>query len=110
MANPMEMGLSVMIEQTITIGNIIEIISILAGGITVFVTLRNTVTHIKDDVAEVQVEIKKLGQILIDQAGIRVELRGLDKRVSASEQDIRELRHGRGFVQGERGVDREYGS
>ena len=109
MLSPSEMGISVMIEQTITIGNIIEIASILAGGITVFVSLRNTVTNIKDDVAEIQTEIKKLGDVLIEQADIQAQLRGLDRRVSASEQDIREMRHGRGFIQGDRGVDREYG-
>lgn len=103
------MGISVMVEQTITIGNIIEIVSIIVGGITVFVTLRNTVANIKMQVDGMQTEIKKLGEILIAQADIRGELRGLDKRVAAIEQDIRDLRKGKGFIQGERGVDREYG-
>lgn len=101
--------ISLMIEQTITVGNIIEIVSIIVGGITVFVTLRNTVANIKTQVDGMQIEIRKLGEILIAQADIRAELRAVDKRVSAIEQDIRDLRKGRGFIQGDRnGVDGEY--
>jgi hypothetical protein len=106
MAAPMEVA--VMIEQTITLGNIIEIISIIGGGITVFVTLRNTVANIKTEVAGMQVEIKKLGEILIAQANIRGEIKVIETRMLAAEQDIRELRHGDGFVKGSRGIDREY--
>src|SRR3954468_22103968 len=93
-------GINLMIEQTITIGNIIEIVSIIAGGITVFVTLRNTVANIKTEVTGMQIEIKKLGDILIAQADMRGDMRVLENRVTATEQDIRELRHGKGFVQG----------
>lgn len=99
MAGPLEAGFSVMIEQTITIGNIIEIVSILAGGLTVFVTLKNTVAHIKDDVNGMQFELKKLADVVTRMAVTDVRLTNL-------EQDIRELRHGHGFVQ----IDREYGS
>jgi hypothetical protein len=106
MAAPMEVA--VMIEQTITLGNIIEIVSIIGGGITVFVTLRNTVANIKTEVAGMQIEIKKLGEILIAQANIRGEIKVIETRMLAAEQDIRELRHGDGFVKGSRGIEREY--
>lgn len=99
-----------MIEQTITVGNIIEIIAIIAGGMTVFVTLKNTVANIKVEVTGMQTEIKKLGDILIAQADMRGEMKVLEARLFAAEKDIRELRHGEGFVKGPRGIDREYGS
>jgi hypothetical protein len=89
---------SLMIEQTITIGNIIEIVSIIGGGMTVFITLKNTVANIKTEVAGMQTEIKKLGEILIAQADIRGELKVLSTRILACEGDIRELRHGEGLV------------
>lgn len=109
MAGPIETGVvSLMIEQTITIGNIIEIASIIAGGITVFVTLKNTVANIKDEVKGMQTEIKKLGDILVAQADMRGEIKVLETRLLAVEQDIRELRHGDGFVKGTRGIEREY--
>lgn len=100
--------MAVMIEQTITIGNIIEIVSMIGGGLVVFITLKNTVANIKIEVAGMQTEIKKLGDILIAQADMRGEIKVLETRLLANEQDIRELRHGDGFVKGPRGVDREY--
>lgn len=108
MAGPVDAGFSVMIEQTITVGNIIEIISIIAGGLTVFVTLKNTVANIKVEVTGMQIEIKKLGDILIAQADMRGEMKVLETRLFSAEQDIRELRHGEGFVKGSRGIDREF--
>jgi hypothetical protein len=109
MVGPPDYGISVMIEQTITIGNIIEIASILAGGLTVFITLRNTVANIKTEVAGMQLEIKKLGEILVAQADIRGELKVLSTRISATEEDIRNLRKGEGFITGRRSsVDGEY--
>lgn len=88
-----------MIEQTITIGNIIEIGVIGAGGISVFVTMRNTVASIKKEVDAMQVELKKLGEILIAQADMRGEMKVLDRRVLAMEEDVRDLRHGRGLIE-----------
>ena len=102
MSEPIGSGLHLMIEQTITIGNIIEIASIIVGGITVFVTLRNTVANIKDEVQGMQTEIKKLADVITRMAVT-------DIRLTNIEQDIRELRHGRGFIRGEGGIEKEYG-
>lgn len=103
------------IDYTITIGNIIEIGSIVGGGILVLWTLKADVNTLKtgaktlkDDLWAMQVEIKKLGDILVNLADIRGEIRVLGTRLTASEQDIREMRHGDGFVKGSRGIDREY--
>jgi len=103
------------IEYTISIGNLIQIAAIIGGGILVLVTLKNDVKSLKDgasnlkgDLQQMQAEIKKLGDILIKLADIRGEIRVLDTRLTAAEQDVRELRHGNGFVQGPRGVDHEF--
>lgn len=55
-----------------------------------------------------QDEIKKLGDVLIKMADMRGEIRVIDTRLTSAEQDIRELRHGQGFVRGPGGIDREY--
>jgi hypothetical protein len=103
------------IDYTISIGNLIQIAAIIGGGLLVLVTLKNDVKslkegagHLKDDLKGMQAEIKKLGDILINLADIRGEIRVHDTRITAAEQDIRELRHGQGFVQGPRGIDREF--
>lgn len=97
-----------MIDPTITLGNVIEIFSIVVGGFAVLITLKNNVAALKVDVEAMQTEIKKLGEILINLADIRGEIRVLGSRVTSAEQDIRELRHGEGFVRGSRGIDREF--
>ncbi|MGX0963143.1 hypothetical protein AB7M63_003592 [Bradyrhizobium japonicum] len=103
------------IDFTITIGNIIEIVSIIGGGVLVLITLRADVGALKtgakalsDDIDAMQAELKKLSDVLISLADIRGEIRVLDSRITGAEQDIRELRHGDGFVQGRRGIDREF--
>lgn len=82
---------AVMIDYTITIGNVIEIISILGGGLLVLISLNNTVGNLKTDVTDMKAELKKVGEVLI---AIAVTTTRLD----ALEQDIRELKHGEGFV------------
>ncbi len=88
-----------MIEQTITVGNIIEITSIFGASLTVFITMKNTVTNLSDDVTRMQGEIAKLAVIVTKMAVT-------DVRLTNIESDIRELRHGRGFIRAS--VDREY--
>jgi hypothetical protein len=97
-----------MVEQTITIGNIIEILVIAAGGISVFATMRTTVKNINDKVDGMQDEIKKLGDILIGQARFDEKLISLEHRVTVHDKLLDELRHGEGFVRGRQGIDREY--
>lgn len=55
----------------------------------------------KESIASIQTEIKKIGEVLINQAD-------QNRRIIHLEDDVREIRHGRGFVQGPAGVDREY--
>lgn len=99
-----------MIDYTITIGNIVEIGSIIFGGIAVLYTLKGDVKTLKRDFDAIQKEIKKLGDILVNLADIRGDIKTLTARVAMAEQDIREMKHGDGFVKGPRGIDREYGS
>lgn len=89
------------IDYTITVGNIIEIGAIVGGGFAVFITLKNSVANLKTDVDGIQTEIKKIGDVLITQAD-------QNRRILHLEDDVRELRHGHGFVRGGVGIEREY--
>lgn len=104
-----------MIDYTITIGNIIEIASIAGGGILVLLTIKSDVNSLKDgarslksDFGTMQAEIKKLGDILVNLADIRGEIRVHDARITSVEQDVREVRLGLGSVWAKRGIDGEY--
>lgn len=94
------------IDYTITMGNLIEIGSIIGGGVLVLMTLKSDVSALKSgakevriDLGEMQAEIKKIGEVLITQAD-------QNRRIMHLEEDVRELRHGRGFVR--EAIEREY--
>jgi len=48
-----------------------------------------------------QAEIKKISEVLINQAD-------QNRRIIHLEEDLRELRHGHGWIQGTHGIDREF--
>lgn len=110
-------------EWTFRAGDILAAVGPLFGGLVVAgaflyrrggsdATTTNTLTALtaevadsrrqtKESIAEIQTEIKKIGEVLINQAD-------QNRRLIHLEDDVRELRHGRGFIQGRGGVDREY--
>lgn len=91
----------VTVDYTISAGNFLEIASIIIGGLYALATIKSNVGLLKTEVGEMQVEIKKIGAVLINQAD-------QNRRIIHLEEDVRELRHGRGFVHGPSGIDREY--
>lgn len=90
-----------MIDWTINFGSILTIVTILGGGFMVLVRMNYNGSHLQKEVAELKIAVQKIGALAMDNAVINNRLRNL-------EQDIHELRHGQGFVQGPRGVDREF--
>jgi hypothetical protein len=88
-----------MIDYTINVGAIIQILVIIGGGLSALIVMRNTVSNIKDDVVDMKSELKKCGEAL-------VTLAVTSKRLDHVEEDIREMKHGRGFVQ--RSLNGEY--
>lgn len=94
-----------MIDWQINIGNILQIVAIIGGGLMVLWTLRYDVRALKEEavsleakIGAVQTEIKKLTDIMVSLATINGKIETLDTRITATEQDIRELRHGDGFI------------
>lgn len=95
-----------MIDPTVTIGNIIEILVIGCGGIGAVWAVRNSVanlgrdlTRMEADFCDMKLEIKKVGDVLIRMAVT-------DTRLTNVEQDVREMKHGQGFIQ--RAIAGEY--
>jgi len=93
----------VIIDYTITVGNIIEIGAIVGGGFLVLVTMRNTVSNLKEDVVDMKAELRKLGEVV-------TTIAVTSTRLDNVEQDIRDLKHGRGFIQAraDDGINGEY--
>lgn len=56
---------------------------------------------IEQAIIGMQGELKQMTSILIDLANVRGEIKNLEHRADRSEEDIRDLRRGRGFIQEE---------
>lgn len=88
------------VEYTMSIGDIMQIGTIVIGGLGVVWALKSDVRmlkegakNLKDDLVQMQVEIKKLAEVLVNVESIRGDIRVAQARITANEQDIRELRH-----------------
>lgn len=86
------------IDWTISLGSIIQVVTIAGGGMLVLITMKNTVAVLQRDVGAIQVEIKKMGDILTKMAVTETRLDNMDLRVTNSERDIRDMRRGEGFI------------
>jgi hypothetical protein len=96
------------IDWTISIGSLIQVVVILVGGLSVLITLRNTVAELKTDVSDIQKELQKMGDILTKMAVAETRLDNQDTRLGRVEHDVRDLRRGVGFIKGHHGIDGEY--
>lgn len=97
------------IDWTISVGSLIQVGAMVGGGLLVLITLKNTVSVLQRDVSAIQTEIKKMGDILTKMAVAETRLDNTDTRLTNVERDVRDLRHGDGFIRGPRGIEKEYG-
>jgi hypothetical protein len=79
------------VDSTITVGNIIEISVLAIGGIGAIGAIRSSVGNMKTDLTDLKSEIKKVGEVLIKMAVT-------DQRLMNIEEDIRDLQRGEGKV------------
>jgi len=98
---PYILGLVEMIDWTINFGSMLQIAIIVGGGFLVLVRMNYAGSSLQKEVTELKADVKKFGAIVTDNAVINNRLQNL-------EQDVHELRHGEGFVQGRRGIDGEW--
>ena len=78
-------------DATITLGTVIQTILVVAGGFTFLITMGNAVKTLGTDVVDLKQDIKKLNENVIQ---IAVQ----NTRINRLEEDIRDLKHGKGFV------------
>lgn len=84
-------ALANIIQTDLSLANIIQIISILGLGGAILVTMRSNLTNLKEDVVDLKKDIKLVNEVLITMAVT-------DTRLTNIESDIRDLRHGKGFI------------
>lgn len=92
----MDTTLAVAVCAVVTLGCNVAYRIYTGGRVTGSVGQR--LNSIEQTLQALQDEIKKLGEILIKLADMRGEIRSLEGRMDRTEDDIRELRHGEGYV------------
>jgi ethanolamine ammonia-lyase small subunit len=80
-----------MIDYTVNVGHIIQILLIAGGGISALAVMRNIVATLKSDMTDMKSELRKLSEVL-------VILAVTSKRLDNVEEDIRDMKNGRGFI------------
>jgi hypothetical protein len=75
-------------EASITLGNLIEISSILGGGLLVLLRLNNSVVQLAHDMRDVQEEIKKIGELMRQVAVQSARLDAISDRMNMMDRRI----------------------
>jgi prefoldin subunit 5 len=88
-------------DPTVTLGTLIQIAVFLGGGLVAFIKVQGKLEMLSLRVENLESTSASIGTIL---QSVAVQ----SQRLTALEQDLRELRHGEGFIRGPRGLDREY--
>lgn len=99
------MGFLPMIDPTVSVGNLLQMIVIVVGGLSVFFALRADVRVMRHDMNNLKERqealseaFKQLGDILKQVAVQDERLVEQSRRIGAAERTIDELRHGKGFI------------
>lgn len=86
------------VDWTISLGNILQIVSVLGGGLLVLVAIRMDVQNLKSDVTSIKAELKKIAEVMVITARQDERLKSQDERIKSVERGLEDLRHGKGFV------------
>lgn len=68
-----------MIEWSVSLGSILQIISMFGGDIMVLIAMRIDIRNIKEDLVDMKVELRKVGEILTNQAVTNHRLQALEE-------------------------------
>jgi len=83
--------MGIAIDWNVSIGTVVEIAGIVGGGAYALIIMKSTVDNLKTTIADVQLEIKEISRAML-------QLAVQDNRIKNLEEDIREMRHLRGFI------------
>ena len=91
------MGLP-MIDWTLNVGTIVQIIVLAAGAIIFVYAVKGDVSLVKENISDIKEELKELRKVLTTQIAHEGRLERVEEDVRTLRSDIKELRHGEGFV------------
>lgn len=85
------MGAGVIFDWHVSVGTVIEVISIFCGGLFFLYGMKNRIDLMALELGSLKAEISKLSDIL-------TKLAVQDQRILNIENDIKDLRHGVGWI------------
>jgi hypothetical protein len=94
-----------MIDWTVSVGNLLQIVVIMVGGVAVFFKLQGEVRIVRHDMNNLKERqeglneaFKQLGDILRQVAVQDERMAGWERRIAAVEDSVEDLRRGVGFI------------
>lgn len=87
-----------MFEFTITLGNVLTIISVVGAVMTFIWTMRGDINIVKNDIRYLQESQKALTEAFSQLGKILTSVAVQDARISMIEKKMDELAHGHGYV------------
>jgi len=93
-------------DPTITIGNIVEISTLIGGGLLIVFRMGGDIRVMKADMANLKATVNALTSAFDKLGTILTQVAVQDARLMAMEKRVDELAHGQGFIQ--RAVSGEY--
>lgn len=87
-----------MIDWTVNVGNIIQIVVVIGGGMWIFMSLRADVRVVRHDMNNMKQRQEDLGEAFKQLGDILKQVAVQDERINQMNRTIDELRHGQGYV------------
>ena len=86
------------IDWTFNVSAIVQIIVLAAGAITFVYAVKGDVSMVKQNITDIKEELKELRKVLTTQIAHEGRLERVEEDVRGLRADLKELRHGEGFV------------
>lgn len=86
------------IEYTVSIGNILTIISVVGAAMTFIYTIKNEISLVQRDVSYLEEGQRSLTEAFSQLGKILTQVAVQDSRINMIEKRVDEQAHGRGFI------------
>lgn len=87
-----------MIDWTFNVGTIIQIVVIAGAAMAFVVAVKGDVSTVKENISNIKEELKELRKVLTTQVDHDGRLARAEHDIRELRADIKEIRHGEGFV------------
>lgn len=86
------------IDWSISVGNLLQMVAMVGGGLWVFFQLRADVRILKNDISNMEKRQNDLNEAFTQLGTILTQVAVQDQRMVQIEKTVDEMRHGQGFV------------